>query len=840
MKQLEEFLKKNAEDSGSAARLLLGYYYTKNSDYNGAIEEFTKLIDSADEPVKTRIGSYLHRGNANLSVLDFDSAVADYKAALKLKPGVKDKLIIARQLSKAYIRSNKQKEAIALWEQIVAENPDKQDLQEDLIELYIEEELYTESLKITDALLKKTDDSYDRVMRTLRKGDIYQFSGKDPNAIELYSETLSSVGRGTWLEREILAQISRVFMREENKSGLEKHFADLITKYPSRISLIRKYSQILADNGKYDEAIETYKKVLKLAPGDRDVAWQFVRLLTDANRKDEATKAMESLVSQYKSDLELRLSLAELYNTAKKRKLAVKTVESYLADSDKSEYAYSRVGMLYEKFKSKEKADQLYEDMAKAFPDSIGAKEVFAAYLNRTERTEEAVKIWKTLAENGELELVLRTCKTLKSNKFAQTALDIIVARFDEFKDDVVFLSNAVDIASGLKRHDLAISWAMDMTVKSENSGQLENAITKTKAVIKYAKKVKDVIADLEKNEQLIVQQNCLLAEFYNDMGNYDKATEILNAADGQNEGLLLSQRIRLCSQNHKWYEAAQMAERLFATAGGSNSRNAKKLVDLYRRSLQTTKAIKWVSRWKELAPGSTMPWIVHCDILHADGKNTEAINTLRIAVRKFDSNNEELLNKLALYYTDANKYADAIRIYWKMYGNCESVSDKLSMVERLSNVARIAGTLSALTEQFKQRKERDRTSVLPRLALARIYNRSENHELRRRELVEVSRLKPDDITILYEIANMEEVTGRWQDAVATLKRASELDETSKTDHKIARLHMEYGNEEQGIKMLLDLAGGYDVEPLQAAPLAEMLIMQGYPEMAVKYLEEII
>ena len=839
MQQLEDFLKENAEKSGNGARLLLGYYYTKNSDYDSAVKEFTKLIDSAEESGKIRVSAYHHRGSANLSQLDFEAAIADYKAALALKPLDKDKLAIARQLSKAYIRSGKQKEAIALWEKIVSENPEKQDLQEDLIELYIEEELYIEGLKVTDALLEKTKDSYDRVMRTLRKGDIYQFSGKDPNAIELYSETLSMVGQGTWLEREILAQISRVFMREENKKGLEKHFADLITQYPSRISLVMKYSQILAGNGKYDQAIETYKEVLKLAPGDKDAAWQFVRLLTDAKKQDEAIKAMESLVSQYKGDLELRLSLAELYNTAKKTDLAVKAVKSYLADSDKSEYAYTRVGRLFEKYKSKEDADQLYNEMAKAYPDSTGAKEVLAAYYNRTERKDEAVEIWKALAENGELEVVLRACRTLKSNKFGETAFTVINARFDEFKNDIVFLSNAVDIASGLKKHAQAVRWAMDMTIKAESSGQLENAITKTKAVVKYAKKLDDVINSLEKNEALNVQQSCLLAELYNEIGEYEKAIKILDSSDGQNEGLVLSQRIRICSQNYQWHEAAETAEKLFASKGGSNSRNAKKLVTLYRKSLQTDKAIKWVNRWKELSPGSTTPWMVHADILYANGKSTESINTLRIAVRKFDAN-EELLTKLAQNYRNTARYADAKRIYWKMYENSESISDKLTWVEQLASIARETGTLNTLTEQFKQRKQQDRISVLPRLALARIYNRSEDYELRRRELIEVSRLKPDDISVIYEIAKLEEMAGRWQDAITTLKKAKEFDTTTKTDYKIARLHMEYGNEEQGIKMLLDLAGGYDADPRQAESLADMLIMGGYPKMAVKYLDEII
>lgn len=113
MQQLEDFLKENAEKPGKGARLLLGYYYTKNSDYDRAIKEFTKLIDSPEESDEIRISAYQHRGSANLSVLDFDAAVADYKAALALKPADKDKLIIARQLSKAYVQDRLYDSAIA-------------------------------------------------------------------------------------------------------------------------------------------------------------------------------------------------------------------------------------------------------------------------------------------------------------------------------------------------------------------------------------------------------------------------------------------------------------------------------------------------------------------------------------------------------------------------------------------------------------------------------------------------------------------------------------------------------------------------------------------------------
>ena len=151
------------------------------------------------------------KAQAELRTLDFDSAISDLERArtLQLSGDLPEKC--AKLLGKLYIRTTQTQKAQALWQQLLQQHPQDEDLYEDLIELQLAEGLYEGAIATSDQLLAITKDSYEKVMRRLRRGDILQFSGKNEEALEAYASCLNLVGHGTWLEDQITAQIERVF-----------------------------------------------------------------------------------------------------------------------------------------------------------------------------------------------------------------------------------------------------------------------------------------------------------------------------------------------------------------------------------------------------------------------------------------------------------------------------------------------------------------------------------------------------------------------------------------------------------------------------------------------------
>ena len=115
-----------------------------------------------------------------------------------------------------HVRNGDTEKARTTWNALLEKNPDDEQLQEDLIELQISAGMFEIALATAEGLQKKTKDQYMKVLRRLRIGDIHQRAGERKKALEAYSSTIESVGNSTWIEKEILSQIERVFRREYN------------------------------------------------------------------------------------------------------------------------------------------------------------------------------------------------------------------------------------------------------------------------------------------------------------------------------------------------------------------------------------------------------------------------------------------------------------------------------------------------------------------------------------------------------------------------------------------------------------------------------------------------
>ena len=251
---LAKFLTDRAQQPGeSADRLLLAFFYAKQGDDRQAIEQFRATL--ADDPGNA--GAWYEKAVVEARTLDFETALSDLGVASKANPDDKLAVRIAKLQGQLLVRNRQREQAIKIWQALLTQRPGDEELAEDLIELEISEGLYQVAIKSSLALLEQTKDPYQKVVRRLRLGDIQQLAGSRADALSTYRSTLEQVGLGTWLEREILAQIEQVFRREDDISGLKKEYEQLLESYPKRVGLRRSYAGILAELGESDEAVET-------------------------------------------------------------------------------------------------------------------------------------------------------------------------------------------------------------------------------------------------------------------------------------------------------------------------------------------------------------------------------------------------------------------------------------------------------------------------------------------------------------------------------------------------------------------------------------------------------
>ena len=824
---LEAFLtKKVAEKSATNDQLLLAFFYTKQGDDIRALEQFRLALKN--DP--TNAPALYEKAVVEARTLDFETALKDLDSALQAKTKPEEAIKIAQLKGKLLVRNRQNAEAIKVWEALVKANPTNDGVIEDVIELQISEGLYDEADSLSDKLIAITKDPYQKVMRRLRKGDIFQRAGKRKKALDVYGQTLGQVGMDTWLEREILGQIEQLFRREDDLIGLKDHYASLIKAESKRMAIRKAHSKVLFEIGMADEAIKSFEEIIKLTPGNRANRVAFVELLSRAEKLDLAVKQTESLIEQYPKDAELQIKLAQLnFKNGNKEKVEA-AINNFITVSECTEYAYLRAARLLEKYDNVTKAGEIYEKAVATFPESESAEETHASFLHKNEKKEEAIAIWKKLAAGGDRSQLVRIARIVGSRQEHAAAFEMLQSRFEDFKRDSIYLGQLCTEAIALKKFEDAVPWVQDRVKFAKKAGDLDTCMGQAIQVISSSEKSAAIIKELSENKNRTVSTTCLLAELLERDLQNEKADELLKTtlstfASGENSResvqMLSRQQVRLFMNRQEWNAAAEASKKMIGLPGGRNSVNIRQLVDLYIRAGQFDSALTWVGEWKQTSPGSLLPWLNESQIHERQGDYKKSISVLRMATQKFP-NDADLFAQLGQRYLRNGQYKDAERIYWRQYEESKNLSDKLRWSERLADLSGTTGETEELVAKFEERKRNNPKSIEPLLAIAQVHRIADNYEERRMALLEATRIQKDSLPLMMEIARLEESEGEWEKAIETLEEAAKLDKTTRAREKIARLYIQYGESEEGFARMLEIAGGEnstarDVESIASA-----------------------
>ena len=203
---LEKFLSDGAKKGTAAEWQVLASYFLHGGRDEEALEALDAAVAKAEQDAELRIT----RAKLQARLLNFEAALQDLDAA-----GERSRQGDEASLRGLYLmRSGQPEEAVAAWKEILKLRPQDEELREDLIELEVAEGLYDEALATMEGLLAITKDPYLKAMRRMRLGEITLVAGQREEALKILQSVLASTGEGSWLEREVLAQIERAFVRK--------------------------------------------------------------------------------------------------------------------------------------------------------------------------------------------------------------------------------------------------------------------------------------------------------------------------------------------------------------------------------------------------------------------------------------------------------------------------------------------------------------------------------------------------------------------------------------------------------------------------------------------------
>ncbi|MHC4887090.1 MAG: tetratricopeptide repeat protein, partial [Planctomycetota bacterium] len=682
-------------------------------------------------------------------------------------------------------------------------------------------------------------DKYRGTKLELRLGDIYQNAGKRKLALKTYRGILPRVGSGSWLEKEVLAQIEHLYRREDDLTGLRDELTGMIKDHAKRVALLKRQATLLAELGETDKAKEAYLALLKVTPGDRPTREHFIQFLTKAEQYEEAEKQVNALQTAHPNDLELLLLAASIHNGADKKKEVTETLKTYLKRSEKKEFTYLRVARLFTSYKLPKAATAVYTQLSEAFPASLTAQEALAAHLFATEEKEKAVALFLTMAKSDELDTVLRVIRSLKSRFLNKEAYRLVSERKGDFSDSLAFLRTAVQLAAGEEQKEEALAFARQALSLVTQVSELEPVLADAVRCIRTAGTAPAVIKELVESETRSIPQTCLLAELQLlDAGPEISAKTLDTAiAAGEKLDFLYSQKLRLAKRLKEWDKAIATTEALLKLRPAHRTLYSRQLAELCVQSQQYTKALHWIEEWKKASPSSTQPYLQEARIQGRQGSAADVTAVLRKACLKFPDN-VDLQQQLGSSYAEAGQYGDATRIYWSLLEKNTTLAGRMRYVTDLMTLAQIQGSTERLIRHFISRAEANPKSVFPLLALASIHRGQGDYEKRRHYLIKATELRTEDVSLLHEIARMESEEGDTERAINTLRKAAVKDKTTASRERLMREYFNNGEEEQGYRLLLDLKGGKTMDASSFEEILTTLIVNRQFDYATPLLQE--
>ncbi len=848
--ELEQFLRQQVDTHHKTNdQVLLALFYSKQGDDVKALAQFQTAL--ATDPGSA--ATWFEKAAVAARTLDFDTALQDLAKAAELQTAASspDKelgLNIAKQQASLLVRSARLTEAKQAWETLIAANPSDELLLEDIVEQQIGEGLFEQALGTTEKLLAITKDPYQLVKRRMRQGDILQRSGKQPEALQVYGETLPRVGRDTWLERELVAQIVELFRREDNLTGLKEQFEKLLAAEPDRLALQKGLAKTLSEIGQPDDAIAALQKIVELTPGDRSNRENLIAALAKAGNLDGAVAQQEALIGQFPTDAELSIALAELQKKRSQDALAQTAVLEFLAKSGNSEAAYLRAARVLDGFGLTDETRRIYVECLERFAQSAVAREAYGSWLYQRNDKAVAIQLWLKMAAGADKQDLLRLARLLAQRNEHAAVLSLLQGRLAEFDSDSIYLGQLIDSAIALKQFPDTVPWLRRRAMVSQSAIEVENTIAQATIVFRRMEQPATLLdalkTDTFQSDGTIrihgIGAACLLSELMELGGDSTNAEQILEqfeaALNGTNDPaknleLLGTQRIRLLTMRQDWAKAAETAKKLVELPGGRQSGHLKRLVELYMRDGQPEQAVAWVAQWKQSSPGNVTPWVTEAQLLSRLNREEESLRVLRQASRRFPQD-IDLATMLAEKYMSVGQAREAERIYWRQFEQTQDPSERLQWVEQLARVKSELGQTDELVALFRERQKSNPESIEPLLSLALIYREMDNYEDRRAVLMEASRKQPDNLQLLLETARLEEASGDWQDSLETLQRALPLDPSGKVARQLAKSSFTYGETQRGLELLQTQLNSSGISPRDVEILIDSLLQADQWEVA--------
>ena len=714
IKSYQDRLAKNPKDG--AGWLILGLLEGQRGQDAAAVAALqTAETSRPDDPLPS-----FYLGQSLVLVGQPEQAAAAFERSLERKPARNDLLEIFQALGRVYQRTQKNDQALQVWNRLEALFPNDLRVQEQIASALAEENQPDQTLPRFEALSTKATDPFRQVQFAMQAADLKVRLGQTDQALRDFESMLAKLRPDSWLHREIRRRIEEVFLRNDDQAGPVSYYEGWTKKEPDDIEALVRLGRTLVGMGRAAEAQAWYEKAIKLAPTRRDLRLALISQLSQDQKYAEATAQYEALDQADPNNPDtLRdwgaLVLRDATKPLPERKAAASAIWRKLLQAKPNDpVATAQVADLLRQAEMVDDSLALYRKAIELAPNNAQYREYLGEYFHNLKRPDEAKAAWAKIADgaNKNAKNLTRLAEVLAGFGYVKDAVTPLTEAVDQEKDDFSLRLALAGYLTRLERNDEAeaqLAVAGKLAERDEEKiAVLEARVKNDQAASRLAARIEGMTKQLEKAPDAAAEEWIALARYFEaDM----KLPEAVRAADKATE--LDPRSVRA------WTLAARVRES--AGSLGDSADALRRLADIDRRNRtehltgiariesrlgRTDAALKAGRDLLAAAPGNADNYEFFAQLCFQLGRTEEGIDALRRAVRA-NPNDTKIILTLADTLAGQYQTDEAIEIYWRAFDRTEDLDHKLDVVRKLAELYLQKNQFDRLLTRL-QHQERD------------------------------------------------------------------------------------------------------------------------------------
>ena len=504
-------------------------------------------------------------------------------------------------------------------------------------------------------------------------------------------------------------------------------------------------------------------KALKLAPKRTDLRKSFINQLVNDQRYAEASKQYSLLVESAPGNPDFLRDWGKLVmkdrnvEKAKRREQAVKIWSRIVEARPKDALTHAQVADLYRQSGLEAEAIERYETAIELSPGEAQYREYLGEYFHILKRSDEALKIWESIAEGkrNTPENVARLAEVYNSFGYLPQAVEKIALACKMEPKEFTLQLRAAEYHMRHEKFDesLAYNTAAGELAASEEESEL--ALKSRIEIFQSDRKLGDEIDRLrevaQSSKEQSVDQWHTLARYLEADRDWPAATEAIEKALAINEKSIpvLTTSARVAETSGDYGRAAAENRKL---AEIDRRLRSEHLMNVARLEAQLGNRDEALAAGKELivsAPGNTDNYEFYSQLCYRLGESEKALDALRKAVR-INPTEPALTMSLGRALAEEFRTDEAIEVYWRAFEKSEEIDDKTNLVQKLTALYEQQNQFDKLLERLERDRREESKRREMTICIAQAHNTSGDYGTARRELESLLTDDTRDTCLLY------------------------------------------------------------------------------------------